>query len=129
MTCFDSLLYNVPRWIENVLRRTKGIQPEETRQGNKEIKIGIEGGSLTRKRRKPWSLSMDSLKHFVSLLCVLWEVNEAILWCPPLSLVMIITSVEGCKDPALNLITQKAPSSLLPLFFWRIGLYRLLEVG
>ena len=76
-------------------RRDKGegIRWEEPRQ--EELSLKARAHTSTR---------------FASSLCVLWQVTEAILWRLSLSLVMAITSVEGCKDPTPNLITQKAPS-------------------
>ena len=39
MGYFDSLLYNVPRKIENVLRRTKGFIRKKPNRGTKKSKV------------------------------------------------------------------------------------------
>ena len=53
MACFDSLLYNVPRWIENVSGEQKRFIRKKQNRGTKKSKTRIEVRSLTRKRRKP----------------------------------------------------------------------------
>ena len=39
MACFDSFLYNVPRKIENVLRRTKRFIRKKPNRGTKKSKV------------------------------------------------------------------------------------------
>ena len=53
MTYLDSLLYNVPRWVKKTFSGEQKGSTGRNQIEEQKIKIGIEGGRLRRKRRKP----------------------------------------------------------------------------
>ena len=95
----------------------------ERRNRNRGIKVRVKGGSLVEEeagrslRRKSSLPRRARSRTHVSLLLYVSCGRQKKQFSGGCLFYLVMAITRGCKDPAPNLTTQKAPS----LFFWRDG--------